>query len=267
MDLWLGMEPILAALTRRLRNIMAGLGWEAAMKTQERKRTGEGTTAAAATLFAMALGLALLAGTAAAKKKEKVLLPDFVLKAETVVVLILPDTGEPMNDPFANRKAQQEVEKALMRWGRYRLAQEASTADLVIAVKKGSGKIANPTINGGPVDTRPGTIETTDNQIRIGVQQGTPPNGPDSGDATGSTGRASPGMEVGSTDDMFEVFRADTYSGRGAPVWTYMGKDGLKPPSVTAVEQFRKAVEEAEKAAARKQQQQQQQQQGQKKNP
>ena len=236
------------------------------MNIRERQRTGNGTTAAAATMVVMALGLALAAGTVTAKKKEKVLLPDFVLKAETVVVLILPDTGEPMNDPFANRKAQEEVEKALMKWGRYRLTQDASTADLVIAVKKGSGKIANPTINGGPVDTRPGTIETTDNQIRIGAQQGQPPGGPESGDATSPGGRASPGMEVGSTDDMFEVFRADTYSGRGAPVWSYMGKDGLKPPNVSAVERFRKAVEEAEKAAAQKQQQQQQSQ-GQKKNP
>jgi hypothetical protein len=236
------------------------------MKTRKYKKTEKNTTAATATMLAMALGLALAAGPAIAKKKEKVLLPDFVLKAQTVVVLILPDTGEPMNDPFANRKAQEEVEKALMKWGRFRLSQDASTADLVIAVRKGSGKIANPTINGGPVDTRPGTIETTDNQIRIGVKQGTPPNGPESGDATSSTARASPGMEVGSSDDMFQVFRADIYTGHDAPVWQYVAKDGLKPPSVTAVEQFRKAVEEAEKAAAQKQQQQQQQQ-GQKKNP
>ena len=234
------------------------------MQTQTRKSTEKGTIAAVATGITMALALALAAGMGSAKKKEKVLLPDFVLKAQTVVVLILPDAGEPMNDPFANRKAQEEVEKALMKWGRYRLTQDASTADLVIGVKKGSDKIANPTINGGPVDTRPGTIETTDNQIRIGAQQGRPPNGPESGDATGTSGRASPGMEVGSSDDMFEVFRADIYAGHDAPVWQYVAKDGLKPPSVTAVEQFRKAVEESEKAAAQKQKQQQQ---GQKKNP
>jgi hypothetical protein len=235
------------------------------MQTQTRKSTEKGTIAAVATGITMALALALAAGMGSAKKKEKVLLPDFVLKAQTVVVLILPDAGEPMNDPFANRKAQEEVEKALMKWGRYRLTQDASTADLVIGVKKGSDKIANPTINGGPVDTRPGTIETTDNQIRIGAQQGRPPNGPESGDATGTSGRASPGMEVGSSDDVFEVFRADIYAGHDAPVWQYVAKDGLKPPSVTAVEQFRKAVEESEKAAAQKQKQQQQQ--GQKKNP
>ena len=235
------------------------------MMTSGRKSSGKSATAATATILALAVGLALAAASATAKKKEKVLLPDFVWKAETVVVLILPDTGEPMNDPFANRKAQEEVEKALMKWGRFRLSQDASTADLVIAVRKGSDKIANPVIKGGPVDTRPGTIETTDSQIRIGAQQGTPPNGPEAGDPSSSDGRAAPGMEAGSTDDRFEVFRADIYTGHDAPVWRYIAKDGLKPPNVTAVGQFRKAVEEAEKAAAQKQQQQQQQ--GQKKNP
>lgn len=48
-----------------------------------------------------------------------------------------------------------------------------------------------------------------------------------------------------------------------APVWRYIAKNGLKSPRVEAVEEFRKAVEESEKAAAQKQQQQQQQ--GQKK--
>jgi hypothetical protein len=40
-----------------------------------------------------------------------------------------------------------------------------------------------------------------------------------------------------------------------APVWRYIAKDGLKSPRVEAVEEFRKAVEESEKAAAQKQQQ------------
>lgn len=201
---------------------------------------------------------------ASAKKKEKVLLPDYVLKAQTVVVLILPDTGEPMTDPFANRKAQEEVEKAIMKWGRFRLAQEAVTADLVMGIRKGTAKPLNPTINGGPVDTRPATIETTDNQIRVGVQQGRPPDGTQTG---ASSGKASPGVETGSiAEDMFEVFQGgDTYGANSSPVWTYAAKDGLKPPGVSAVEKFRKTLEEEEKAATQKQQQSRQQ--GQKKNP
>ena len=46
------------------------------------------------------------------KKKEKPVLPEILLKAQTVVVIIEPDAGEPMNDPTANRNAREEVEKA-----------------------------------------------------------------------------------------------------------------------------------------------------------
>jgi len=144
---------------------------------------------------------ATLLVVASANDKDKVLLPNYVLKAETVAVFILPDAAEPVNDPFANRKAQEEVEKAIMKWGRFRLTQEAFTAHLVIGVRKGTGKVVNPTISGGPIDTRPATIETTDNHIRIGVQQGHPPG---ETPTAGTSGRTSPGMEAGSIrEDVF----------------------------------------------------------------
>ncbi len=202
---------------------------------------------------------------ASARNKDKVLLPEYVLRAETVAVVILPDTAEPLNDPFANRKALEDVEKALMTWGRFRLAQETGTADLVIAIRKGTGKVANPTISGGPIDSRPATVETTDNHIRIGLQQGRPPDQTQT--PPDANGRTNTGMEAGTMkDDMFEVFRAgDAASLRDAPVWSYNAKDALKPPAVAAVEKFRKAIDEAEKAAAQKQQQSQKH--GQKKNP
>src|SRR5260221_10161496 len=104
-------------------------------------------TATLAMLAAAVTAAIALVVSATPKDKEKVLLPDYVLKAETVAVLILPDTPELMNDPFANRKAQKEVEKAVMEGGRFRLTQEAFTADLVIGVRKGTGKTVNPTIS------------------------------------------------------------------------------------------------------------------------
>jgi hypothetical protein len=59
---------------------------------------------------------------------------------------------------------------------------------------------------------------------------------------------------------MFKVFQGKVqYPVDGAPVWRYAEKDGLKAPEVKAVVEFRKAVEESEKAAAQKQQQQQKQ--------
>ncbi len=218
------------------------------------------------------LALALAATAAASpKKKEKVLLPDYVLKAQTVLVVIFPDSGEPIEDITANRKAQEEVEKAFMKWGRFRLALDAEQADLVVGVRKGTGRVANPTINGGPVDSRPGTVETTDSQIRIGVQQGHPSDVGQPGSESGSnspTDRVHPGMEVGPADDTFQVYKGGVqYPVDYAPVWKYIAKDGLKPPGVAAVEEFRKAVEESEKAAQRKQHSQQTQQQGQNKNP
>ena len=216
----------------------------------------------------IALAMALVSAVSA-KKKEKVVLPGYVLKAQSVLVVILPNSGEPMDDITANRKAQEDVEKAFMKWGRYRLALDADQADLVVGVRKGTGKIAGPTINGGPVDSRPGTIETTDNQIRIGVQQGHPPDVSDPTGASPPYDRVHQGVAVGQADDTIQVFQGGVqYPLDYAPVWRLTAKDGLKPPGMAAVEQFRKAVEESEKAAQQKQQAQQQaNQQGQKKNP
>jgi hypothetical protein len=233
------------------------------MKRPTRSGSEEVRWRAAAILAGIAV--MMMAGPASGKKKEKVVLPDYVLKAETVLVVILPDAGEPLDDPLASRKLQEEVEKALMKWGRFRLVLDAETADLVIGVRKGTGKVANPTINGGPVDTRPGTVETTDNQIRVGVQQGRPPATSQSGQASTTDGGAHTGIEAGARDDMFKVFQGKAqFPVDNAPVWKYQAQDGLKAPEIKAVAEFRKVVEEAEKAAKQKQQQQQQ---GQKKNP
>jgi acyl-CoA thioesterase FadM len=37
--------------------------------------------------------------TTFSKKKEKPALPEVLLKAQTAVVIVQPDAGEPMNDP------------------------------------------------------------------------------------------------------------------------------------------------------------------------
>lgn len=209
--------------------------------------------------------LATSVRVASPNKKEKTYLPDFVVKAETVLVVILPG-GEPLNDPLANQKAKEEVDKALMKWGRYRLAPDGDwTANLVIGVRKGTGKVANPTINGGGVDKHPGTIETTEDSVRIGVQQGRPP-AVSQGDS--SIGPVHTGVEVGAEDDVFKVFQGGAsiaFPVDSPPLWMYVAKDGLKPPRVAAVEEFRKAVEESEKAATQRQQQNQQK--AQKRNP
>src|SRR6476646_635307 len=118
----------------------------------------------------------LLVVSATAKEKDKAVLPADVLKAETVFVVIMPAAGEPLADPTANRKAQEDVEKALMKWGRFRLATDSLSANLVIAIRKGSKQAITPVIRGGPVDTRPVILEPTEGSTRVGAQRGRPPD-------------------------------------------------------------------------------------------
>ncbi len=199
----------------------------------------------------LSLILLLLAGVSAAKDKEKPALPADVLQARTVMVVIAPDAGEPLNDPQANARAQDEVEKALMRWRRFEVVSEPSLADLVISVRRGAGNAVSPTIKGGPIDQRPVIIQPTDGSIRLGGHTGQPT------DASGQDPiDAHPHMstEYGGADDTMEVYRGKRNMSEALDspaVWRYRGKDGLKPPKVSAVEQFRKAIAESEKAEAK----------------
>src|SRR5215472_13978441 len=51
----------------------------------------------------------LFASLAGAKDKKKAVLPAEILKAQTVLVVINPEAGEPLTDPTANRRAQEDV--------------------------------------------------------------------------------------------------------------------------------------------------------------
>ena len=157
-----------------------------------------------------------------------------------------------------NMKALEEVEKALLKWRRFQFAPDASTADIIVAVRKGAGKLVTPTINGGPVDSRPVSVETTESQIKIGGSQGRPPDLTQNPDPGQADQRAHTGMGVGNVEDTFKVYLGRTeHPLDNSPVWTYIGKNALRPPDVVAVQEFRKAFEEAEQAAKKKQLQQQ----------
>lgn len=198
--------------------------------------------------------LVLFASLAVAGDDKKPVLPAYVLRAETAFVLIDPDAGTSPTSPQANQKARDDVEKAVMKWGRFRLAINPGVADLIIVVRKGSGKIVQPTIGGLPTNDRPVIVQPTDSGIRLGGQKGRPPG---STDPSPQDTHPSPQVEAGMTDDMFAVYQGGAGNPLdGPPVWRYMNKDALKSPSVPAVAEFRKAIEAAEK------QQQQQKQKG-----
>jgi hypothetical protein len=201
---------------------------------------------------------AIILCSALASAKKKAILPADVLRARTVLVIVDPTAGVDVKDPNANRAARADVEKALDQWGRFTLVQEGFTADLVITVRKGNGKLIQHTIGGTPINGTPpvsgGTTSTptqmtTRGAVRLGPGD---PNDPSSAGTQPST--PEPQIEAGSPQDMFVVYRGSmdpNWSPLDAPaVWRYSGKDALASPSVPAVDAFRKLIAESEKELA-----------------
>jgi hypothetical protein len=180
-----------------------------------------------------------------AKNKKKQLLPDYVLRAERVLVVIQPDAGEALTNPSENRIARNEVENAIMKWGRFKLTQDAQDADLIIAVRKGNK--SGPIITHSPVDNQPVILQPNTGGVRVGQQQGRPP---DLTEPPGGLADRGPQItnQIGSSEDAFEVYMGGgEYPLDSPPLWRYIAKDSLNAPQVDAVEQFRKAIEESEK--------------------
>lgn len=211
----------------------------------------------------------LLPSFAFAKDKSKSPLPYDIVRAQTVHVIIDPTAGVSLNDPQANQVAQRDVETALMNWGRYQVMLDGPNADLIVVVRRGSGKLSTGTIHDPRQGRRPAAIDPTDTGIGIGMQRGQPP--PYAGDIPDASqsglpqqtqgmpggpidGRAGPQIEAGSdtSEDSFVVYRGKVDNPLDAPpVWRYVVKDGLKPHKVPAVDAFHKAVVETEQAAAK----------------
>jgi hypothetical protein len=197
------------------------------------------------TRLSILVAVCLLATMGFAKDKKKAILPTYVLHARTVAVIIDPTAGFTIDDPRATEVARQDVESALLSWGRYNPILQTNDADLIVVVRKGNGRMVNDTIHDQRQNNRPGSVIPADNGASIGGQHGTPGPPQPSPEPT-------PQMDIGQTEDSFLV-----YEGGGdrpldrAPAWRYIANDGLMPHSVPAVDAFRKAVAEAEKAAAK----------------
>ncbi len=182
-------------------------------------------------------------------KDKKPPLPAYVLSSKTVAVIIDPSAGISVEDPRANEEAQKDVEAALLSWGRLEPVQSRETADLIIVVRKGNGRMTNETLPNAGQNNRIGMGAPGSNGGSVGGPRGMP-------DQSGmGAGQQSPGpqMEIGHADDLFVVYKGgDEKPLDAAPAWRYVGTDGLSPRLVPAMAAFRKAVENAEKAAAAK---------------
>jgi hypothetical protein len=201
----------------------------------------------ASTVFAVILMVTL--GFAKDKKNA---LPAYVLSAKTVAIIIDPSAGISIDNPRANEEAQKDVEAALLSWGRFEPVLSKQTADLIIVLRRGSGRMMNETMP-DPRNDRGGVISPNDNGGSMGGQRGPQP-GIGGGPGVGP-GQQSPNSqtEIGQADDSFVVYKGGEEKPLATPpAWTYVAMDGLSPHSVPAVAAFRKAVENAEKAAAAK---------------
>lgn len=194
----------------------------------------------------------LLPLTTNAKDKKKSQISDLILRATSVHVVIDPYVGEPIDQPQSNATARDNVEKALTEWGRYRVVMDGEESDLVIAIHTGDDRMSRPTIKGGPIDQRAGVGQQTPSSVRIGGQAGQPPyNDPMDPQDPQNQGRARVGSEIGPRTDSFMVYQGRTWGGNSLDspaLWRYEKKDCLNPnPQITAVEEFRKAIADAEK--------------------
>jgi hypothetical protein len=190
-----------------------------------------------------------------AKDKTKQVLPNYVLRAQTVAVVIRPEAGEPLTNPAANRTAQINVMNELAKWGRFRLVSDAQAAELIVAVQKGQAK--GPTIRNSPVDSQPitlnGGVPPADGGIPPAGVHGRSPDLTNPGMGRPSNTASNISSEAGMSEDSFEVYRGGVdYPLDAPPVWRYVAKDALNSPQVTAVQQFRNAVNQSDQLGQKK---------------
>jgi hypothetical protein len=199
-------------------------------------------------LLLSCLSIFSVAGTDKPKSK----LPEQVVHARTVLVVIPPDAMEPQDNPRANETARDNVEKSLQQWGRFQLVQDGQPADLVVSLRIGN-KINDSKVKAGPIDVSPGVAESSDGRIRGGVQPrpGPPLEDPNEERAPSTGPRIVD--KPGPPPDVFEVYLGSgEYPLDSPPVWRYVAVQGLRAPKMTAVEQFRKAIAKSEKAQPKK---------------
>lgn len=118
-----------------------------------------------------------------------------------------------------DRHAVQNVQSAIEKWGRYKLVYNRGEADLVLVVR--TGRLAE--VKGG---------------VQVGTQR--------VGDTTSRSHGAAIGGEVGDPQDTLEVYMA-SQGIKGPPLWRGRAQDGLKPPEMQLVQEFRSKVEASEK--------------------
>jgi len=177
-------------------------------------------------LRAIGLILALAPALAMSQSKQKkpYKLPAVFNQAQYVYVEAVD--GQEF-DPRLNpddRDAIVAVNKALYDWNRYVLTTSRDEAQLIFVVRKGRLGSAGVGVSGGAGrQTTPGRPGGQPGQgIGVGV-----------------------GGEVGSPDDLLEIFLANPQDSQGTDLWFHTMAGGLDGPKLALFQQFKDAVEQA----------------------
>ena len=147
--------------------------------------------------------------------KDKPTLSKLVLHARYVLVTTYfgDDPANPRIMP-EDRQAVTDVENAIQKWGRYVPVYERRNADLIILIRK--GRIAEA---GAGVAIHAGTEKPSPNFTPV-------LNG-----------------DAGDPQDMLAVYDA-TEGTDNTPLWRGREPDGLKPPEMRLINEFRTRVED-----------------------
>ena len=175
--------------------------------------------------------------------KRLELLKEMVPKADKIAYLQNDDT----TGIGPNEMAQKDVEAAFLKWGRFEPVSDPKTADLIVMVRKGNGRLMDEAL---PDIRQNSGINPNNREGAMGPPRGSQPDL--SADPGRGSSRQYPQAGIGNAEDLFSVFKGGQNTLYATPVWTYAGRDGLSPQTVPAVTAFKKAVAVADKAEAEK---------------
>ena len=204
-------------------------------------------------LLIPALVLACTIVPTAVAKNDKPIMPSYVLTAHTVAVVIDSSASISLDDPYANDVAAKDVETALTKWGRFDPVSTTQQPDLIIVIRKGHKQLAEETVHDPRAYNRPGSVNPSQNGGTASGQRPPQASQPTEDDPLGApAGSRTPQLEVAGQEDYFVVYQGNVEHPTHAPfAWRWIRKDGLHPHDVPAVEEFRKALIEADKQAAK----------------
>ena len=129
---------------------------------------------------------------------------------------------------WGDRKAIEDIQDGLRRWGRYTVVDNAQTADLIFVVRKSQG---------ADDDTRP-NLPTPSRQPAGTIIPRVPGPG---GDQDPSSVATQTGLEL----DRLMIYTMNANGKRKGPIWTRETKDGLDPPTLLLLSRLKDAVEQA----------------------